>query len=73
MKEKSIIWILVIIAGFVLEFLAVMIILNVIKLPEIESIKEYPLLPAGVLLAGGIVLIVSGFRLRKGEDDEDEE
>ena len=73
MKEKSIIWILVIIDGFVLEFLAVMIILNVIKLPEIESIKEYPLLPAGVLLAGGIVLIVSGFRLRKGEDDEDEE
>jgi len=73
MKEKSIIWILVIIAGFVLEFLAVMIILNVIKLPEIESIKEYPLLPAGVLLASGIVLIVSGFRLRKGEDVEDEE
>lgn len=73
MKEKSIIWILVIIAGFVLEFLAVMIILNVIKLPEIESIKEYPLLPAGVLLAGGIVLIVSGFRLRKGEGVEDEE
>lgn len=73
MKEKSIIWILVIIAGFVLEFLAVMIILNVIKLPEIESIKEYPLLPAGVLLAGGIVLIVSGFRLRKGEDVEYEE
>ena len=73
MKEKSIIWILVIIAGFVLEFLSVMIILNVIKLPEIESIKEYPLLPAGVLLAGGIVLIVSGFRLRKGEDVEYEE
>ena len=73
MKEKSIIWILVIIAGFVLEFLAVMIILNVIKLPEIESIKEYQMLPAGVLLAGGIVLIVSGFRLRKGEDVEDEE
>lgn len=72
MKEKSIIWILVIIAGFVLEFLAVMSIVNEIKSPELKEVKEYPLLPAGVLLAGGIVLIVSGFRLRKREDGENE-
>ena len=71
MKHKNNLWILVLLAGIIIEVLSILLISGTIDFPIIDD--EQPLLIHGVVLAAGFVLCIKGIRMIKGEENDEEE